>query len=161
MRPLDILEHAGENKVDEMFGELTSGEFKRVLLAGRVPTKIPTSILSNAKRKKMWKERALEAMKEGNEAVASSLIYEWLLQHRRQMLIDYLELLEVKHKKGETDETFMKTIPEDVLKGKARDLIEDYGRQEVAIYVHYLDFHQATEVFESDEYFLDALAPQK
>jgi len=159
MKPLEIAQKVGPAKIEAMVDELNSGQFKRILAAGDVSTRIPSSVLSLATRTRMWKDRLLEAIAGGNHGVASALIYEWLLGRRRAMLSRYLDLLEVKHRNGETDETFLKTIPEKNLREKALELAKEFAPQDVAIYVHFLDYHQHAAVFANEGAFVEMLAP--
>ena len=161
MKPLDIAQKVGPSKIEAMVDELNSGQFKRILIAGAVSTRIPSSVLSLKARSRLWKDRLMNGLDQGNHAVASSLIYEWLLGRRRSMLEKYLDLLEVKHRRGETDETFLKTIPEETLRTKAHELTQDYPAQDVAIYVHFLDHHQHAAAFLLDTPFLEMLAPRE
>jgi hypothetical protein len=154
MKPIDILQTVGNSKIENILEELNSGQFKRVLLSGNIPTRIPTSVISLKKRVKIWKERVFKAVDDKNVYIASTLIYEWLLHRRRSMLVKYLDLINVKHKKGETDETFLKTVPPETLKSKAAELFDEFSPQDVSIYVHFSDYHQKTEVFENDDNFV-------
>jgi hypothetical protein len=160
MKPRDIAQKIGSTKIESMVDELNSGQFKRILIAGDVSTRIPSSVLSLKARSRLWKDRLLDGLSTGNDNVASALIYEWLLGRRRPMLEKYLDLLEVKHRRGETDETFLKTIPEETLRAKAHELAKDYPAQDVAIYVHFLDHHQHAVAFLLEPAFIEMLAPQ-
>ncbi|MBN2722715.1 MAG: hypothetical protein JXR95_01455 [Deltaproteobacteria bacterium] len=157
MDPTKIISKIGDNKIVSIVDELNSGQFKRVLLKGDVSTRIPISVVSLKARTRIWKERLLEALNTKNFPLSETLLYEWLLNRRRQLLSDYLDKLNVKHKRGETDETFLKTVPEETLRAKARELAKVHSLQDVAIYVHFLDYHQECDVFEGDEYFVNAL----
>jgi hypothetical protein len=157
MKPSSIVSAIGSIKIEAIVDELNSGQFKRVLLSGNVSTRIPMSVISLKARSRIWKDRLLEALGTSNEAIASHLFYEWLLNRRRAMLSDYLDLLGVKHRRGETDETFLKTLPEDILRNKAKELEEKHAPQDVGIYVHYLDYHQKSEVFEKEGHFMEVL----
>ncbi|MBU1220169.1 hypothetical protein KKF34_15630 [Myxococcota bacterium] len=161
MQPINIIKEIGKTKVVSIVDELNSGQFKRVLLRGDIPTRIPMSVVSLKARTQIWKDRLIEAVTSSNYGVAETLLYEWLLNRRRQLLIDYLDKLNIKHKKGETDETFLKTIPEETLRSKAKELMKDHSDQEVAIYVHFLDYHQQSRVFETDDFFVNALKEEK
>lgn len=158
MKPLEIAQKVGPNKIEAMVDELNSAQFKRILTSGEVSTRIPSTVLSLKARTRMWKDRLLEAIAGGNQNVASALIYEWLLGRRRALLVRYLDLLEVKHRNGETDETFLKTIPEGILREKAFELAKEFTPQDVAIYVHFLDYHQHAAVFANEGAFEEMLA---
>jgi hypothetical protein len=160
MKPRDIANKIGPAKIETMVDELNSGQFKRILIAGDIPTRIPSSVLSLKARSRLWKDRLLEGLNGANDNVASALIYEWLLGRRRPMLEKYLDLLEVKHRRGETDETFLKTIPEETLRAKAHELAKDFPSQDVAIYVHFLDHHQRAAAFMLEPTFVEMLVPQ-
>lgn len=157
MKPLDITRKIGPEKIENMVDELNSGQFKRILNAGGVPTRIPSSVLSLKARSRLWKDRLLESLSGQNHDIASTLIYEWLLGRRRSMLERYLDILKVKHRRGETDETFLKTIPEETLRSSAQELARDFPPQDVAIYVHFLDHHQQAAVFALESAFVEML----
>ena len=157
MQPIEIVNSIGKDKVEAIVDDFNSGQFKRVLNSAAIPTRIPTRILSLKKRAAIWKGRLMDAVKDNNFNVANSLIYEWLINRKRPMLAAYLDKINVKHRNGETDESFLKTVPEPVLREKARELEGDFNPQDVAIYVHFLDFHQQAEVFSADEHFVTSL----
>ena len=83
MKPRDIANKIGPVKIEGMVDELNSGQFKRILIAGDIPTRIPSSVLSLKARSRLWQDRLLDGLNGGNDAVASALIYEWLLGRRR------------------------------------------------------------------------------
>ncbi|MGM0597532.1 MAG: hypothetical protein ACQES9_10880 [Myxococcota bacterium] len=160
MRPYEIAQKIGDKKIEEIADEFNSSQFKRVLLSGKVSTRLPLSTISNKKRKKVWKKRLLEAVNDKNLPLVSKLFYEFLLNRRRNMLISYLDMLNVTHRNGETEETFLKTIPEKILKDQARKLTKEFSRSDVGIYLHYLDYHQESEVFLNDSEFVNFLLPE-
>ncbi|MDA3864734.1 MAG: hypothetical protein PF689_12805 [Deltaproteobacteria bacterium] len=160
MQPYEIAMKIGDDKIEELADEFNSSQFKRVLLSGKVSTRLPLSTISNKKRKKVWKKRLLKAVSDENLPLVAKLFYEFLLNRRRNMLISYLDLLNVTHRNGETEETFLKTIPEKILKDQARNLTNEFSRSDVGIYLHYLDYHQESEVFLNDSEFVNFLLPE-
>ncbi|MBU1239718.1 hypothetical protein KKF84_20845 [Myxococcota bacterium] len=157
MQPIEIVNSIGREKVEAIVDDFNSGQFKRVLNSADISTRIPTRILSLKKRAEIWKGRLMEAVQGNNFHVAQSLIYEWLIHRKRPMLASFLDKINVKHRNGETDESFLKTVPEPVLREKAKELESDFNAQDVAIYVHFLDFHQQADVFAKDDHFMDTL----
>ncbi len=150
MQPLDILAKISHEKLDAMLGELNSGQLKTVVKAGGLSTRVPASAVSPSARRRVLAKRVRDGIAKEHEPLASELIYQWLLHHRREMLIDYLDAVGVKHVRGETEETFTKTIPEDKLVNAALALRTKYEPVDVAIYVLYLDYHQEADAFSQE-----------
>jgi hypothetical protein len=157
MRPYEIVSNFSEHKLAEILAQLNSGQFKSVLRDGGLSTKVPPSCVLQKARKRIWTKRIKDGLAAENEALASALLYHWLLFHRRQMLIDYLDKLGVKHVRGETEETFTKTVPQDRLLAEAKNLTAKYDAQDVAAYVLFLDYHQDSEVFTRESFISAAL----
>jgi hypothetical protein len=150
MRPIDICSRLGPERIAAICQELNSGQLKSTLKKGNLNTKVPSRVVSQRAKRKIWAERVLRSLEQENEQVADSLLYEWLLHHRRPMLIEYLDAIGVKHQGGETEETFTKTVPPETLRAKALALAEKRSPEEVAAYVLYLDHHQESRVFTDD-----------
>ena len=157
MQPYEIVSHFSEKKLAEIFSELNSGQFKAVLRDGGLSTKVPPSCVLQKARKRIWTKRIKDGLAAEKQELASALLYHWLLFHRRKMLIDYLDGLEVKHMRGETEETFTKTVPQDRLLAEAEKLMARYDAQDVAAYVLFLDYHQDSDVFATATFVHEAL----
>ncbi len=157
MQPLEILRRVPEEKLDAILSELNSGQIKRVLKTADLSTRVPASAVSPSARRRALARRVRDGIAKDRDDLASELLYQWLLNHRRQMLVDYLEAIEVKHVNGETEETFTKTVPEDKLIGAALGLRGSYEPMDVAIYVLYLDHHQEADVYSHDDRILGML----
>ena len=147
MQPLDILAKVPEEKLEAMLGELNSGQLKAVARAGGLSTRVPASAVSPSARRRVLARRIREGIVKEQGDLAGELLYQWLLHHRRDMLVDYLDAIGVKHVRGETEETFTKTIPEDKLLSAALALRSKYDPVDVAVYVLYLDYHQEADVY--------------
>lgn len=147
MSPDTILSTLDQAKLESMIQDFNSGQFKAVLRAGGLQTKVPSACVLQKARRRIWSRRILDGIKENRQGIAGELIYQWLLNHRRQMLVDYLNALGVKHVRGETEETFTKTIPEENLINEAVKLMERYEPRDVAIYTLFLDYHQESGVY--------------
>ena len=147
MQPIDICSRLGTERIKTICQELNSNQLKTTLRRGDLNTKVPSRVVSQKARRKIWAERVVTSLDRDNEEVANNLLYEWLLNHRRKMLIEYLDRIGVKHQGGETEETFTKTVPADDLLKAARELASVYPPQEVAAYVLFLDHHQESDVY--------------
>lgn len=147
MQPSVICDKLGADKLIRICDELNSTQLKTTLRKGDVSTKAPSRMVSQKARRRLWSERLVRALERGNDELAQSLLYEWLLHHRRNLLILYLDRIGVKHQGGETEETFTRTVPAETLVEEALELAKEQDPVEVAAYVHFLDFHQESEVF--------------
>lgn len=161
MNPLEICKRLGPKRIDGIIGELNSNQLKTTLRHGDLTVKVPSRIVSQKARRRLWGERIQAAMANENELIADSLLYEWLLYHRRPMLMEYLDAIGVKHQGGETEETFTKTVPAETLVKAAEELARRRDAAEVAAYVLYLDHHQESNVFSAVESILAMFAPQE
>jgi hypothetical protein len=79
------------------------------------------------------------------------------MRHHRQMLIDYLDFLEVKHRGGETDEDFCETRPPEKLREGVDMLLGKYEPHHVAVYLLLVGHLQETPVFDRTPKLLEAL----
>lgn len=147
MQPSVICQKLGADRLTRICDELNSTQLKTTLRKGAVSIKAPSRMVSQKARRRLWSERLVKALERGNEELAQSLLYEWLLHHRRSLLILYLDRIGVKHQGGETEETFTRTVPAETLVGEALELAKEQDPVEVAAYVHFLDHHQESDVF--------------
>lgn len=151
MKPEEIcLEVLGKDKIDTIINELSSPQIKAVLKEGGLRAKVPGSYVSRAKRLKVWSQRIHKGLAEENTDLASELLQQWLLYHRRHMLVALLDRLEIKHQQGETDESFLVTCPREKILEASGWLLEAEGHdhQEVRAYLLYIAFQQRTQVYD-------------
>ncbi|MCD6496737.1 MAG: hypothetical protein J7M25_00320 [Deltaproteobacteria bacterium] len=158
MQPIEIIDGIQTEKLDAILSELNSAQCKAVLKAGSLATKLPPGKVSQKARKKAWGQRIRDGLAHDNDALASELLYQWILHHRRDMLTKYLNSIGVENVRGETEESFTKTVPEPKLIEAALALCKDNDPVEVAMYVLYLDYHQDSHVFGSDDRILSLLS---
>lgn len=158
MDPTAILSRLSKEKIEAIIGELNSGQLKAVLRRSELGVKVPPGCVLQKARRKIWASRILEELDEKNDEVSGELFYQWLLNHRRPLLMSYLDALKVKHVRGETEESFTKTIPRERLISEAIFLMDRYDPQDVAIYTLFLDHHQQSDHFSSAERILAALS---
>ncbi len=153
MHPTDICRKLGPDKINAICQELNSNQLKSTLRRGGLHTKVPSRMVSQRARRKLWSERVGKSLKQEppNDEVAEHLLYEWLLHHRRKLLMAYLDRVGVKHQGGETDETFTKTVPPETLREAALALATEHDPVDVATYVLFLDHHQESDVFSGDQ----------
>jgi len=159
MRPIDICTRLGAERITTICEQLNSNQLKTTLRQANLNTKVPSRVVSQKARRKIWAGRVVASLENDNEEVADHLLYEWLLHHRRKMLIEYLDSIGVKHQGGETEETFTKTVPVEQLLTAARNLAAMHPADEVAAYVLYLDHHQESDVFSTAPDIVALLGP--
>lgn len=157
MNPGELLSHLGQAKIESILEELNSGQMKSVLRTAGKSVKVPSGCVLQKARRKIWSRRIEEGLQSDDGQVASELLYQWLLHHRRSMLVDYLNALGVEHVRGETEDSFTKTLPRERLVGEALKLMERHDAQEVACYVLFLDHHQESDVFAGSQEIMEAL----
>ncbi len=149
MLPAEICTNVlGEEKLDAVISELSSPQIKAVLKEGSVRAKVPGSYVSRNKRLKIWKQRIQNAIADGNDDLASELLQQWLLYHRRPLLIAMLDRLEVKHNTGETDESFLVSRPREKVLDASKWLLATQDRDETRAYLLYIAYQQRTQVFD-------------
>ena len=149
MRPTAIcLEVLGQDKLTDVIGKLSSQQIKVVLKDGGIKLKRSGGYTSQARKRQLRVSRILHSLAQGDDDVAGVLLQQWLLNHRREMLVDYLEMLGVKHRDGETDETFLLSRPEQEVRGAATKLAEKYEDAEVRAYLLYVAHQQGSSVFQ-------------
>lgn len=157
MRPLEICNHLGRETIDGYYGELSGKEVRAVLKAGGSHAGVPSTAYTRAARLKAWRKRFDAEFDSGNEQLALALLVEWLMRHHRQMLVDYLDFLEVSHRQGETDEDFCETRSPEKLREGVQMLLEKYPERHVATYLLMVGHLQETPVFDQTSEVLEAL----
>ncbi len=157
MTPIEICNQLGSERIDSYYGELSGKEVRAVLKAGGTSTSVPKTAYTKAARLKAWRKRFDGELSGGNTQLALALLIEWLMRHHRQMLIDYLDFLEVDHRQGETDEDFCETNTPEKLREGATMLLGKYPPHEVATYLLLVGNLQETRVFEQTPELLTAL----
>ena len=111
MKPIQICQNLGQGHIDAYYDELSGKEVRAVLKAGGCSVNVPETAFTQAARRRVWRRRFDSEFASGNDQLALALLLEWLMRHHRQMLVDYLDFLGVKHRQGETDEDFCVTQP--------------------------------------------------
>ncbi|MDY0000727.1 MAG: hypothetical protein RBU30_05490 [Polyangia bacterium] len=165
MHPLQICKKLGQDRILSICEELNSNQLKTTLRKGGLNPKSSARVVSQKAKRKLWSDRVQKGLDQDNAELAESLLYEWLLYHRRPMLVEYLDRVGVKHQGGETEDTFTKTVPAEVLREGALAIARTRDPVEVAAYLLFLDFHQESDVYGSDPAILALLestaAPKK
>lgn len=154
MKPVDICKHyLGKERVDAILEELSSPQIKAVLKEGDVKLKTTAGYVSQQKKREQSAAKIRSGIEAGNQALAAELLQQWLLNHRRALLIAYLDRLEVKHRQGETDESFLIARPAEKVREAATWLLEQSGqeRAEVQAYLLYIAHQQRASVFDEWE----------
>ena len=157
MTPIEICNNLGSERIDSYYGELSGKEVRAVLKAGGTSTSVPKTAYTKAARLKAWRKRFDGELSGGNTQLALALLIEWLMRHHRQMLIDYLDFLEVDHRQGETDDDFCETNSPEKLREGATMLLGKYPPHEVATYLLLVGNLQETRVYEQTPELLTAL----
>lgn len=157
MKPIEICHHLGSERVDAFYNELSGKEVRQVLKAGGSHSGVPATVFSRAQRLSAWRKRFDAEFGRGNEQLALALLVEWLMHHHRDMLVDYLDFLEVPHRQGETDEDFCETKTPEQLRAGIDVLLKKYPKHEVAVYLLLVGHLQETHVFDQTPAVLEAL----
>ncbi len=69
------------------------------------------------------------------EEVAASLLRGWLLHHQSQLLVDFLDALEIEHKNGEVDD-LPSTVSDEALDKAIGGILAKHDREIVILYLH-------------------------
>lgn len=141
----------GKERIEAALTELSSPQIKAILKEGAAKMKLPGGYVSRQKRRKIWSARVLASMDEGNKDLAAEFLQQWLLNHRRPMLIRFLDELGAKHTQGETDDSFLLTATKENALEAGAALFGDYDRVEVIAYLRYIAFQQRSKVFDDWE----------
>lgn len=148
MKPIQICQTLGAERLNAYYAELSGKELRDVLRAGGASVNVPPTAYTQAARRNAWRRRFDAEFTGGNQQLAMALLLEWLLRHHRAMLVDYLDFLEVKHTMGETDEDFLKTRDEDRLRAGFEHLLAKYPAHEAATYLLLVGHVQESTVFD-------------
>lgn len=149
MKPADICKtYLGMETLENLLGELSSPQIKTTLKEGGVRVKLPGGYVSQQKRRTLWLSRIVAAVEQDNDELAGEFLQQWLLNHRRPMLISLLDRLEVKHQQGETDDSFLVTQSADRVRDAATWLMGEHDPRETAAYLHYIAYQQRSNVFD-------------
>ncbi|MBK8482112.1 MAG: hypothetical protein IPL40_13245 [Proteobacteria bacterium] len=146
-------------RLTALIGELSVPQLKAVLKGGGIKGKTSATLVSPSRRRAQWGQQAIRAISAGNDALATELLQQFLLHHRRQILIDYLDALEVKHSAGETDVSFLGAVPGERVRACAATLLAQHDPAETAAYLSYIAFQQEATVFEGWAPLLRAATP--
>ena len=157
MTPLQICHHLGSEHIDAYYGELSGKEVRAVLKAGGASTGVPKTAYTKSARLKAWRKRFDGEFEGGNGQLALALLIEWLMRHHREMLVDYLDFLEVKHTQGETDADFCETTSPETLREGADALHAKYKPSDVGTYLMLVGHLQETHVFDQTPKLVEAL----
>jgi hypothetical protein len=148
MKPADICNTIlGTKKLETILDELTTPQVKAILKEGDIKVKLPGGYVPQQKRRHLWSTKITAGILEGNHDAAAELLQQWLLNHRRPLLMDYLNKLEVRHRQGETDESFLVTRSAEKIREAAQWLLGQYDPVEVNAYLTYIAYQQRAKVF--------------
>ena len=157
MIPIEICKHLGKERADAFYEELSGKEVRAVLKAGGSHSGVPSTAFTRSQRLKAWRKRFDAEFEKENQQLALAFLIEWLMRHHRQMLVDYLDFLEVKHNQGETDEDFCETNSPEKLREGSTMLLGKYEPHHVAVYLLLVGNLQETGVFDQTPALLEAL----
>lgn len=157
MKPIEICQHLGQGHIDAYYDELSGKEVREVLKAGGCSVNVPPTAYTQAARRRAWRRRFDAEFAAGNDNLALGLLLEWLMRHHRQLLVDYLDFLGVKHTAGETDEDFCVTHPPEKLREGVGELLKKYPPAHVATYVLIVGYLQDTPIYDQTPEVLRAL----
>lgn len=152
MKPAEICTTIlGNAKIESILQELTTPQVKAILSEGDVKVKLPAGYVSQQKRRQAWTAKIVASVEGGNQTLCAELLQQWLLNHRRKMLIDFLDHLEVKHRHGETDESFLVSHSSERVRADAGWLLTQHDRAEAMAYLAYIAYQQRSTVFDGWE----------
>jgi len=157
VKPIEICQNLGQGHIDAYYDELSGKEIRAVLKAGECSSNVPATAYTQAARRRAWRKRFDSEFEAGNDNLALALLLEWVMRHHRSMLVDYLDLLEVKHTQGETDEDFCVTRTPEQLRAAAAELGKKYPPAHVATYLLLVGHLQDTPVYDQTPEILRAL----
>jgi hypothetical protein len=157
VKPIEICQHLGQGHIDAYYDELSGKEVRAVLKAGGCSVNVPATAYTQAARRRSWRKRFDAEFQGGNDNLALALLLEWLMRHHRNMLVDYLDALGVKHTQGETDEDFTNTIAPEKLREGVIELFKKYPHAHVATYMLIVGHLQDTPVYDQTPEVLTAL----
>ena len=148
MDPTEICRRIGEEKTKAIFLEMTAEGMRKVLREAKLSTVRIASHTTTRRRNQDWAQRLWRTIAEKpTTGAAATLLFEWLTRTRRPMLSELLSGLGVSHDGGLTDADFMQAAaPEKLLNG-GRNLLQHFDRQEVAVYLLFLDATNKTGHF--------------
>ncbi|MCC6746506.1 MAG: hypothetical protein IT371_02545 [Deltaproteobacteria bacterium] len=152
MKPADICQFVlGSSKLAQILDELTNPQIKTVLKEGNVKVKMPSGFVPQQRRRQLWSARILESVVQQNQTAAAELLQQWLLNHRRPLLVGFLDQLGVSHRNGETDQSFLLSGAVVKIRDAAERLMVDFDRGEAAAYLNYIAYQQRATVFDGWE----------
>lgn len=157
MKPIEICHALGTEHIDTYYAELSGKEVRQVLKAAGASAGVPKTAYTKAARLRTWRKRFDAEFERQNQQLALALLIEWLMRHHRQMLVDYLDYLEVPHRQGETDEDFCETNSPEKLREGAQELMKKYEPHHVATYLMLVGHLQETQVYDQTPELLTAL----
>lgn len=134
-----------------LIAELSVPQLKAVMKSGGIKLKTSASVISPSRRRAQWGQQAIGAIERGNDSLAAELLQQFLLHHRRPLLIDYLDALGVKHTAGETDQSFLSETLAERARECAAGLLARHDPAETAAYLSYIAFQQRSSVFDGWE----------
>ena len=94
----------------------------------------------NAKQGKRFDDGLEHERKAGVRAgvTAATLLRNWLMKHKKNMLMDFLDALGIAHKEGAVDD-LPATMSDEKLKAAVDKLLAKYPPEEVAVYLNAFD----------------------
>lgn len=152
LAPHLICKSLGEAKFKEMFLSLSSAAMKASMMEVGLSATRQVNQTSLKKRNEEWAKRLWSTVL-ADKPGCKVMMFEWLRQTKTDLLIAFLDAIEVPHQKGLTDADFMKDVPDAKLLAAAKFLLAhpSFDQREVAAYLLFLDFSNETSKFSSLE----------
>ncbi len=152
LAPHEICKRLGETKFKEIFLSLNSAAMKASMMEVGLAATRQVNQTSLRKRNEEWAKRLWATVTAGKPG-CKVMMFEWLRQNKSDLLIAFLDALEVPHQKGLTDADFMKDVPDAKLLAAAKLMLAhpSFDHREVAAYLLFLDFSNETSKFSSLE----------
>ncbi|HEV8321486.1 MAG TPA: hypothetical protein VG389_07720 [Myxococcota bacterium] len=139
MKPSQLIRAIGPQKLEAMLADLPR-RAQRAAVKEAGPKKRKGLMVNPAKRRQEELAQIKQAVIDGGEDAADALFYGWLTSKRWPMLADFLDTFHVKHRQGLTNDDldFLKNARPSQLQTAVEKIASKYGREDAAIYVHYL-----------------------
>jgi len=149
MKPSQLINVIGAAKLETMLADLPR-RAQRAAVKEAGGKKQKGLMVNPAKRRQEEMAALKQAVLAGGEDAADALIYGWLTSKRWPMLADFLDQFHVRHRQGLTNDEldFLKTARPTQLKAAVEKLEAKYGKEDTAIYVHYLQHKNEVDLLQ-------------
>ena len=118
--------------------------FQLALGAVAQARKVRPVYLQRQPKKDRFRIMAESLGRPGQEATADNLIRNWLLKKHSQVLIDFLDALNIKHEKGVVED-LPESIDDSTLQLSVENILTKYPADVVSVYLHAFNHLNGTQ----------------